>query len=236
MKLPAAAVAAPDSTLAISATSVIACPLCYAAHTSNPILACSSHYHHCEVCDLVFQTTAQLPDKKTELAHYQNHNNRIDDPKYHRFLLQLAGPLLAELSAGASGLDFGAGPAPALATILGEAGFPTAVYDPFFAPNKQALTKTYDFITCTETAEHFHRPRQEFELIDHLLNPGGWLGLMTELRPDIDHFPAWWYHRDPTHVSFYSTHTLHWLCRQFGWQIKRLAGRVILLQKTDRLP
>jgi SAM-dependent methyltransferase len=209
------------------------CPLCHAPHSGSSITTASGKYHHCRSCDLVFQTAGQLPDRQTEFAHYRSHNNRIEDPEYRRFLSQLAEPLMAQLPGGARGLDFGAGPAPALATMLDEAGFPTAIYDPFFAPDRQPLDQTYDFITCTETAEHFHQPRREFELIDRLLKPGGWLGLMTELQPVIDLFPDWWYHSDLTHVSFYSTDTLRWLSRHFGWRIAQLQERVVLLQKTS---
>ena len=48
-----------------------------------------------------------------------------------------------------SGLDFGAGPGPALAAMMSEDGFDVAIYDPFFQPDAEALQRKYDFITCT---------------------------------------------------------------------------------------
>jgi hypothetical protein len=42
--------------------------------------------------------------------------------------------------------------------MLAEAGHAMALYDPFFRPDPAALERDYDFITCTETAEHFHHP------------------------------------------------------------------------------
>ena len=50
-----------------------------------------------------------------------------------------------------SGLDFGAGPGPALAAMMSEDGFDVAIYDPFFQPDAEALQRKYDFITSTET-------------------------------------------------------------------------------------
>ena len=53
------------------------------------------------------------------------------------------------------------------------------LYDPFFFPNEEIFSKTYDFITCTEAAEHFFNPNKEFDLLDKLLKKDGWLGVMT---------------------------------------------------------
>lgn len=158
------------------------CPLCDANIVSRDIVASSGTYRHCTMCDLVFQETAQLPERAEELSHYLTHDNRVDDPRYRKFLSQLAEPMMEQLSSSNEGLDFGAGPGPALAAMFTERGFPTAIYDPFFARDKTVLKRRYDFVTSTEVIEHLHKPRREFELFDHLLKPGGWLGLMTEQR------------------------------------------------------
>jgi hypothetical protein len=59
--------------------------------------------------------------------------------------------------------------------MLREAGQEVTDYDPMFAPDAAAVAAgaQYDFVTCTEVAEHFYRPAQEF---DHMagrynLNP-----------------------------------------------------------------
>ena len=83
-----------------------------------------------------------------ELAHYNTHQNSPGDPRYRAFLDQLAAPLMARLPSGAEGLDFGSGPGPALSVIFGEHGFPTSIYDPFFAPDPLLLTRDYDFVSC----------------------------------------------------------------------------------------
>ena len=47
------------------------------------------------------------------------------------------------------------------------------LYDPFFYPDKSVLKAHYDFIACTERAEHFHDPFAEFDRLDSLLKPKG---------------------------------------------------------------
>lgn len=174
---------------------------------------------------------SQRPDAAAERARYAEHNNRPDDPGYRAFLGKLAIPLAHRLAPGAQGLDYGSGPGPTLSGMLTEAGFPTRIWDPFFAPDPRVLEDRYDFITCTETAEHFYWPGEEFRRLDALLAPGGWLGLMTGIfHPDQD-FATWWYVRDPTHVVFYSPETLEWIARHHGWALVVLGPTAVLFRK-----
>lgn len=192
----------------------------------------SGCYGVCAGCGLVFQHPSQRPDALTEQAIYAAHDNRPDDPDYRRFLSRLTRVLVPALAPGAEGLDYGAGPGPALAAMLAEAGFAMTAYDPFFAPHEQALARRYDFVVCTETAEHFHHPGREFDRLAALLRPGGHLGLMTRLLlPGID-FDTWHYPRDPTHVSFYTDASLGWLARRHGWRWRRFGPDVVLFGES----
>lgn len=207
------------------------CPLCGDAVPPATMTVSSGSYRHCKRCDLVFLEPSQRLDPAAEHAHYLTHENAVNDPRYRKFLSQLATPMTERLPQGAHGLDYGAGPGPALAAIFAEQGFPTAIYDPFFAPDESVLDETYDFIACTEVIEHLYQPSEDFARFDKLLRPGGLLGLMTELRPPLARFPEWYYHRDPTHVCFYSGDTIHWIAQRFDWQIVQLERRVIILTK-----
>jgi hypothetical protein len=124
---------------------------------------------------------------------------------------------MARLPAGSSGLDYGCGPGPALAAMLREAGHEVAFFDPFFRPDRAVLERQYDFVTCTETAEHFHRPADEFDRLMTLVRPGGWLAVMTCFQTNDAPFATWHYRKDPTHVVFYREETLRILAARRGW-------------------
>lgn len=208
------------------------CPVC--EHTgAGPFASVGDFdYWRCATCLATFLDPGQRPDRQAQLAQYRLHRNDPDDPAYRRFLARLAEPLLLHLPARSRGLDFGCGPGPALAAMLREAGHEVALYDVFFAPDQAELHHKYDFVTCTETAEHFHDPAAEFRRFDTLLKPGGWLGLMTGILAEGIDFDAWHYRRDPTHVVFYQCATLRFLARQFGWRCEFPGPDVALMRKA----
>jgi SAM-dependent methyltransferase len=166
-----------------------------------------------------------------ERAHYGLHENSPADPAYRAFLNRLAVHLVPLLPAGAEGLDFGCGPGPTLSVMLREQGFRMTDYDPFFVPDQAALARRYDFITCTEAAEHFFHPALEFARLDALIRPGGRLGVMTRLLEDDDAFAGWSYRRDPTHVVFYKRATFAVLAANYGWSVEFPAPDIVLCEK-----
>lgn len=136
-----------------------ACPVCRAG--AEPFLTVGGRdYWACRTCGARFVDSCQRPSREDELEHYHHHENEPSDPRYRRFLSRLAEPLLARLPAPSTGLDYGCGPGPALAAMLRQAGHEVALYDPFFVPDKAALERSYDFVACSETVEHFHRPQR----------------------------------------------------------------------------
>lgn len=193
------------------------CPVCGFDRTAPILVAEGRRYHACLCCEARFLDPADRPTLAAERAQYRLHRNEIDDPRYRAFLARLANPLLERLPPGAEGLDFGCGPGPALAAMLIEGGHPTALYDPAFHPDPAALARRYDFIACTETAEHFHHPRETFAMLFSLVRPGGWLAIMTCFQTDDACFGGWRYRKDPTHVVFYSETTLRRLAADRGW-------------------
>lgn len=188
-------------------------------------------YWRCGVCQATFLDPAQRLSSEEEHARYRHHQNDPADKKYRRFLSKLADPLLQRLSPQAKGLDYGCGPGPALACMLREAGHRVRLFDPLFFPDPEPLTDLYDFITCTETIEHFHQPAEEFARFDRMLRPGGWLALMTSFLTDDDHFASWHYRRDPTHVVFYRDATLRHIAHRFGWSCEIPLKDVAFMQK-----
>ncbi|HYE52708.1 MAG TPA: class I SAM-dependent methyltransferase [Azospirillaceae bacterium] len=207
------------------------CPLC-AAPDCRPFAEVRGRsYRRCGTCLLTFLDPAQLPTEAEERAEYALHRNDPADPGYRRFLSRLVEPLAARLPPGAEGLDFGCGPGPALSAMMAERSFPVRDWDPLFRPDPAALGRRYGFVACTEVVEHFHRPAEGFALLDRLLEPGGWLGVMTSLLRDDAAFAGWSYIRERSHVSFYRPETMAWLAARFGWRAEMVEGNVALFRK-----
>ncbi len=175
-------------------------------------------YFRCTICQCRFLDPERRPSRSAERAHYTCHQNHPDDLAYRSFLQPAADQVLARVAPGATGLDYGAGPGPALACMLAEHGYALQVYDPYFAPDAAALERDYDFITCTETVEHFHDPAGQFDQLDRMLRPGALLVIMTCFQTEDARFADWHYRRDPTHVVFYRVETFDWLGRHHGWK------------------
>ena len=213
------------------ATAGGACPLCGTGGQALFAQVGARRYFRCTHCRLTFLDPRQLPSAAEERAEYALHRNAPDDPRYRRFLAQATDPLVERLAPGAEGLDFGCGPGPAIPAMLGERGFAVRTYDPIFQPDESALARRYDFVTCTEVAEHFHRPDAGFARLDALLRPGGWLALMTGVLYEDAEFPTWGYIRETSHVVFYRPETLAWIARRFAWDHEPVTKTVVLFRK-----
>jgi len=206
------------------------CPVCRAATTLAFRHVGGRDYHRCPTCLATFLDRSQRPDRAAERHEYDLHRNDPDDAGYRAFLNRLAQPLLERLHPGAQGLDYGAGPGPALARMLTEAGHATAIWDPIYAPDEDVLARRYDFITCSEVVEHFHHPAEEFDRLAELLAPGGLLAVMTRFQTDDDRFAQWHYRRDPTHVVFYRQATMHTIAAQRRWSVEFPVDNVVFLR------
>ncbi len=170
-------------------------------------------------------------DPAAEKGRYDLHRNDPDDPAYRAFLARLMDPLLARLPPGARGLDYGSGPGPTLSRMLEERGHPTAIYDAFYAPDTSVLAQRYDFLTCSETVEHFADPGREWRRFLTLVRPGGWIGIMTQfLDAEVD-FAHWYYKNDDTHVAFYSRATFRFLAHRDGLAVDFEGASVALFRR-----
>jgi hypothetical protein len=187
-------------------------------------------YYDCSRCGLIFMRPQDWPSAERARCEYRLHRNEVDDPAYRRFLARLADPLCEHLPPGAAGLDYGCGPGPALAAILCERGHPTALYDPEFFPDPDVLRRRHAFVTCSEVAEHFTHPRQEFERLRSLLSADGVLAVMTQWRRDEATFSTWRYVHDPTHVCFYRERSLRWIAAWLGFAVLHCFDNVALLR------
>ena len=106
------------------------------------------------------------------------------------------------------------------------------IFDPYFFADTTPLSMQYDFITCSEAAEHFYRPAEEFKKLVGLLHPGGILGIMTSLWDETIDFATWYYRKDPTHVVFYHQKSFLTLAGSLDCTCTFPAKNIILLQKS----
>lgn len=210
----------------------MSCPLCLHSHIQAYHQDRRRSYLQCQQCELVFVEPSTLPDAVAEKNEYDLHQNQAEDPGYQQFLSRLADPLNLHLEENSHGLDFGCGPTPLLANLLTKLGnHRMSVFDPFYANDKEVLLQTYDFISCSEAIEHFHRPQREWSSWMQMLKPKGWLGIMTKRVIDKQRFSSWHYKNDPTHVSFFSDNTFAFLASRDGLKLKIISNDVVLMQK-----
>ena len=192
------------------------CPLCGAAPAAirggrGRALA------HCPRCDLISVPRECHLSKEAQRARYAAHRNSIDDAGYVQMLNRPIEMLRQHGQDVRRVLDYGSGPEPVLVELLRRAGYDAVGYDPIFAADAD-LSGPFDAVVAVETFEHLTEPRRELERIAGLLRPGGLLIVMTLLHKGPAAMKDWWYVRDATHVGFYSTATLAWITRTFGFE------------------
>lgn len=193
-------------------------------------------YFHCSHCDLIFMDPAQRLTSEEEKVRYDMHEN-VSTQGYRKFFL----PLIQEIEKFAAVrnihapdlkiLDFGCGPTAFLSELLAEKNFRVINYDIFYYTNQASLQRQYDVITCTEVWEHFYHPLEEIHQLAKLLNAGGFLGVMTSAHQGREHFEAWHYRRDPTHVVFFSNLTMTWIAEHFGLKLTKADTPYWVFQK-----
>jgi SAM-dependent methyltransferase len=209
----------------------IQCPLCSSDNKKKRIQTdFGKIFFHCDSCDLIFAQRSDLLSFDEEKERYLNHENTIENQGYLQFLNRVIQPMLSNLKMGDTGLDFGCGPSPTLSKVMKQKGFDCEDYDPLYFPDLP--NKMFDYIFATECFEHFHFPIKDINLICSLLKPNSKLGIMTELWQSLEQFQAWYYPRDPTHVSFYSLRTFDFINQKFGLKVLYSDNkRVIILEK-----
>ncbi|OGW79906.1 MAG: hypothetical protein A2Z83_09700 [Omnitrophica bacterium GWA2_52_8] len=208
------------------------CPLCRGMHTAISFVDRAIEYRTCPDCRLTYLPKKFHLSPEEQKKRYFLHQNHPGDRGYQDFLRRVMTPLLCKLLPGDRGLDFGSGPGPVLAQMIRDEGFEMAVYDPCFAADRAVLQPDYDFITCSETVEHFDDPIREFDLLNKLLRAGGWLAIMTQILETALNFETWYYRKDPTHIAFYRPETFDWIAKKYGWAMERHPQNVVLFYKA----
>lgn len=208
--------------------SNLLCPLCSGSSTSY-YLKGQREFLQCSVCLSVFTNPKDFLTSKEEQAHYRHHNNDPEDIRYQNFVRPVVDAVLTDFKLQHSGLDFGSGTGSPILKLLRDENYDIKEYDLYFHNDAAALQQNYDYIACSETAEHFKEPYREFEQLKNLLKPNGKLYVMTDrFKPERD-FANWFYKTDPTHVFLYHEKAFEWIQKEFGFKTISIYKRLIVL-------
>jgi tRNA pseudouridine65 synthase len=211
------------------------CPLCGAAGRGFYAEG-AAHWLDCAACGLLWRAAAQRISHGEEALRYDQHTWNPLDEGHRRFLAPLAEAVQAGAPADPAGreaLDYGSGPASTLAAMLSEAGWQVTGWDPLYRPAAEPLQRRWPRVLLCEVFEHFHRPAEELDRLDRLLEPGGRLLMSSApFEPGeasgggLQAFREWSYRRDPTHAVFLGARSAAWIAARWGWSLKRHGGRV----------
>ncbi|MGM0441393.1 MAG: class I SAM-dependent methyltransferase [Elusimicrobiota bacterium] len=187
----------------------------------------SKKYSLCPRCKFIFTHRQYFPDKKTEKERYITHNNSLDNKGYVDFLTSfLKKCVFPYTNSGARILDFGCGHTPVLSYLLEQNGYRVNKYDKYFYPDTDYKNQKYDIIVLVEVIEHLKDPLKTLKNLTELLSNNGILSINTRFHPgNSKDFLNWWYKRDPTHRSFFSKKTLHFLGDKLNFKSIRLKDK-----------
>lgn len=207
-------------------------------HPYRPLVG--RRYWRCAHCQLIQVDAADRLCAEDEKALYDLHENDAGDLGYQTFLAQITAPLqrllLAQDKPHAEGLDFGAGPGPALPSLLREMGHACTEYDLYYANHPQRLARQYDFICATEVFEHLAHPAAVLTQLVECLKPGGLLAIMMQRPDEQPDFARWGYLNDPTHISFYSNTALSFITSKWPLNERYRDKNVIIWQHQPASP
>jgi len=208
------------------------CPLCSKEQLSHFYTDKKREYQRCHQCRLVFVPKRFHLTSDKEKGYYDLHENDFQDEGYRRFLSRMYNPMSGRIQPHSRGFDFGSGPVPVLASMFAKDGHVMNIYDIYYSPDPEPLKKTYNFVTSTEVIEHLSSLQDILQSLWAMVEPGGWLGLMTKLVRDREAFSTWHYKNDPTHICFFSIDTFKWLAKQWGTTPEFIGADIIFMQKT----
>lgn len=186
-------------------------------------------FYFCDGCDFVLRSPEFHLTKEENERRYKLHQNNVFDLGYQNFLKPVVEAVFEFQRPEDVGLDYGCGPGSVIEYLLKQKRFQIQTYDPLFEPVEERLRVRYDYVTCTEVAEHFEYPLQELSKIKNLLKPQGRLYIKTSLTDSVQDFPGWHYHRDPSHVSFFSRRTFEIIKSKLNFSILQSIDQGVLI-------
>jgi len=108
----------------------------------------------------------------------------------------------------------------------------TSAFEENFSKLPEALRTQYAFITLTEVLKNVRNPLFVWQHLYSLLRKGGVLAILGAVCVDASKFDTWHYHRDKSHIVFYTPKTLEYVAKLFSWKlVKTLNSNVYFFVK-----
>lgn len=191
-------------------------------------------YYRCTSCGFVSLDDQHIIDSVQEKEQYDLHNNGFESRGYVQMFEDFIKLAIEPYSKNIqTALEFGSGPGPVLSKLLENRGLEVDIYDLYYSPLKVYERKAYDLITSTEVFEHLQKPLEVLELLVEHTKQNGYIVLMTKFPPKDDkEFLAWWYRRDPTHISFFTPQSFEVMAEKVGLKVLQTINQnIVVFQK-----
>jgi len=192
------------------------------------------HYYHCHACAYIFKAPHYYKSIVEQKERYDLHENNEDDAGYIAYFQRFLDFLLPHVGGVKRALDFGCGRSSLLAKMLQKEAMSCDYYDPIYHPHTLDNSKKYELIVSTEVFEHLHQPQEVFATLVDRLEVGGYLAIQTQFHPnEPEAFKKWYYHKDPTHIVFFTPKSFKILAQQYGMKYIADNGvNMVLVQKV----
>jgi len=187
-------------------------------------------YYICATCNGLIKEKSTWFSEEKEKNHYDQHHNDVADVGYQKFTAPVTNAVLELFPNNKVGLDYGCGRGPVITEQLKKHGYSIDLYDPYYYPDNDYLTKTYDFIFSCEVFEHFYNPKEELAKLKSILKENGYLIIKTHVYTNQTDFKNWYYRKDLTHVFIYTNETFKYIANQFNFEIIKLEEKLIILK------
>jgi hypothetical protein len=182
-------------------------------------------FYACNVCGLIF-SDCLLSAEEVE-KHYKNqYSSGFDWKKEAQHFVEwfdhfgFAVPVRT-----LSIFDYGSGGG-FLTKALREMSFKVDCYEPILHGefNRENYAEAYEIVILNEVVEHLEDINKTLDTVYSILADNGVVFIKTNLTDKLinnplnfyELFKGWWYKDDPTHISFFSSLTIEYICKDRG--------------------
>ena len=192
---------------------------CFCGFKMDRIKINKDEFYDCPNCQ--YLRRIDLVSPKLEKERYDKH---ICDASYIKYMESIYLEIEKYIY-GNDILDYGCGQIHALSDILKENGYNSDYYDLYYYPKLE--NRKYDTIILIEVFEHIANPVLELRKIKDMLNINGRIIIATNFR--AKELNNWWYLRDKTHVSIFSSDSIKYLSDKLGFKYEIIYERNLII-------